>query len=572
MLQTRERTLLLETLRPPAGYRLQQAVGTSYTLDLIALLTAPLAFTFFDVHDEDGKPTADPVALLEALRAARREGHPLLPGRSDRRAEARSGAARLPRGFGGRGSTSARGGIFHPKVWVLGFASEGKPPIYRLLCLSRNLTFDRAWDTCLCLEGPVTEQSSAATRRCGSFSAPFPGSPPAVSRRTGGRTFDGWPKRSCASTSGHRLPSTTSGSTPSGSWRAAVALPRRWPKPCDLPVPRRVDDRSARPRARPRRPDLTTRGLGGARGRSPPGALLRALAAALGSTPAKRTTTTRIRNRRSPMPGSDLTGLHAKLFLFETGPRHAALHRFGERDAGRLRAQRGASRRAGRRDETLRHRGADGRRGRTRRTARCGRCWSPTGAVSGAPDDVGQAALERRLELLTRYLLASSPLTATVADGDQEGSRTISALSGSLPDLPARRRSTVWPADARRQSFGPAAGGFRGTIASFPNVSFEALTCFFAFEISAREAGLRARRRFTVTAALVGAPDDRRDRLLRSFLNDSRQVLRLLLLLLMDEDADVSRFVAAGRQDEDGSQLVRRRRASRRCSRRCCAA
>ena len=39
MLGTRERRLLLESLRPPAGYRLRRAVGTSYTLDLIALLT-----------------------------------------------------------------------------------------------------------------------------------------------------------------------------------------------------------------------------------------------------------------------------------------------------------------------------------------------------------------------------------------------------------------------------------------------------------------------------------------------------------------------------------------------------
>ena len=68
MLGTHERTLLLDNLRPPAGYRLRRAVGTSFTLDLMALLTAPLAFTFFDAHDDDGAPVADPVALLEALR------------------------------------------------------------------------------------------------------------------------------------------------------------------------------------------------------------------------------------------------------------------------------------------------------------------------------------------------------------------------------------------------------------------------------------------------------------------------------------------------------------------------
>ena len=37
MLGTRERTLLLESLRPPAGYRLRRAVGTSFTLDRIGV-------------------------------------------------------------------------------------------------------------------------------------------------------------------------------------------------------------------------------------------------------------------------------------------------------------------------------------------------------------------------------------------------------------------------------------------------------------------------------------------------------------------------------------------------------
>ena len=67
MLTPRSRRLLFEALRPPAGHSLSRAIGTSYTLDLMALLTAPLAFTFFD-HD-DGRPIADPLALLQAVRS-----------------------------------------------------------------------------------------------------------------------------------------------------------------------------------------------------------------------------------------------------------------------------------------------------------------------------------------------------------------------------------------------------------------------------------------------------------------------------------------------------------------------
>ncbi|MCZ0953973.1 MAG: hypothetical protein OXJ56_15500, partial [Rhodospirillaceae bacterium] len=164
MLGTRERTLLLESLRPPTGYRLRRAVGTSYTLDLIALLTAPLAFTFFDAHDEEGAPVTDPVALLEALR---------------RHAEnvtlfCQAGAIAVPKpeqtllayleGSVVEVQPPRLEGIFHPKLWVLAFEADELPTIYRVLCLSRNLTFSRSWDTCLSLEGQLTQRQRGYAR------------------------------------------------------------------------------------------------------------------------------------------------------------------------------------------------------------------------------------------------------------------------------------------------------------------------------------------------------------------------------------------------------------------------
>ena len=164
MLGTRERTLLLDSLRPPSGYRLRRAVGTSFTLDLMALLTAPLAFTFFDAHDDDGAPVADPVALLEALRrhaekvtlfcqagmiGVPRPDQPLLAF-----LEASVIAVQPPH----------KGGIFHPKLWVLNFQPEEGPAIYRVLCLSRNLTFARTWDTCLRLQGRLSKREGGFPR------------------------------------------------------------------------------------------------------------------------------------------------------------------------------------------------------------------------------------------------------------------------------------------------------------------------------------------------------------------------------------------------------------------------
>jgi hypothetical protein len=49
------------------------------------------------------------------------------------------------------------GGVFHPKCWLLRFAPEfdDEPIRYRLLVLSRNLTFDRSWDVALSLDGEL---------------------------------------------------------------------------------------------------------------------------------------------------------------------------------------------------------------------------------------------------------------------------------------------------------------------------------------------------------------------------------------------------------------------------------
>jgi hypothetical protein len=43
----------------------------------------------------------------------------------------------------------------HPKLWFLRYVGNYESVTYRLLCLSRNMTFDRSWNTMLCLEGPL---------------------------------------------------------------------------------------------------------------------------------------------------------------------------------------------------------------------------------------------------------------------------------------------------------------------------------------------------------------------------------------------------------------------------------
>jgi hypothetical protein len=163
MLEPHSRKLLLESLAPPPEHRLDWAVGTTYSLDLIALLAAPVAFAFSDWQDRQGNPLLEPLSLLKATR---QYAHRILlfcqPGR-----------IHVPRGYqpllanleGSIAEAFApRGGSFHAKIWFLRYLGPDETVTYRLLCLSRNMTFDRSWDTMLCLEGPLSERANAFAR------------------------------------------------------------------------------------------------------------------------------------------------------------------------------------------------------------------------------------------------------------------------------------------------------------------------------------------------------------------------------------------------------------------------
>src|SRR3954471_4694766 len=68
MLEPRERTLLLSALQPPDGYKVDYCIGTTFSLDLVSLLAAPLAFTRFDADAEEGSTREDSVELLASVR------------------------------------------------------------------------------------------------------------------------------------------------------------------------------------------------------------------------------------------------------------------------------------------------------------------------------------------------------------------------------------------------------------------------------------------------------------------------------------------------------------------------
>lgn len=160
MLSPGTRSLLTDALRPPAGFRVDAVVATTYSLDLTALLLAPLSFALNDHRVDDGG-NADPIAMLDALRryAARttvfcqagaihhlERYRPILQFAEDSVVQVQA-------------PTPNR--VFHPKIWLARFTDPEGRYRHRLLCLSRNLTFDRSWDTILRLDEEEPGQAGA---------------------------------------------------------------------------------------------------------------------------------------------------------------------------------------------------------------------------------------------------------------------------------------------------------------------------------------------------------------------------------------------------------------------------
>lgn len=155
MLQPANRLTLIDSLRPPAGFRISDAMAVTFTLDLRALLAASAAFSLSGPVGADGEEDRlEPIELLHALRTQagkitvfHQAGFISLP--PSRRVFAFLEDAVV--------STHAPGGgIVHPKVWVLRYEAVESSRTggvagqrLRVLVASRNLTFDSSWDTVL---------------------------------------------------------------------------------------------------------------------------------------------------------------------------------------------------------------------------------------------------------------------------------------------------------------------------------------------------------------------------------------------------------------------------------------
>lgn len=529
MLRPDERQHLLELLRPPAGCKLDIAVGTTFSLDLISALMLPLSFAFFDWEHVDGELIADPLALLEALR---RYGDRFT-------IFCQAGQTRLPKKYPPLitflepciydAEAPDEEGVFHPKVWALRFIADDGAVRYRVLCLSRNLTFDRCWDTVVALDGELTDRSNAiaANRHLAEFVGALPGlarrSRPLPSGRRQGvakiadelrRVRFTWPEgfdeSQCrfwvAGLEGRTV-------SPFGDRREKALIVS--PFISDSVVRDFLDHTEethvvSRPECLQELPQKTLQRCGS----------VRFLAPELADES----------DDDAPSEKDDvLDGLHAKLFVIDhgwdasifSGSFNATVHALQHNVEFMVQLV-GKKSRFGV-DQFLRQVKGETSFADMLQTYDVNAASVPTDATAQKLDDLVQAT--------KRALATAGPRLVVTAAGEKD-----------LFDMTLEwERAPRWPNGAVEICAWPITQqAERGQAVAesnvFPRLSYGGLTPLIAFSINAKIGAAERKSVFVMNLPLLGAPEDRQDYVVRSLIENRDQLLRYILFLLASGD------------------------------------
>ncbi len=161
-----------QVLAPPVNYKLDFAIGTTYSLDLDALVGACIALGLSEETDSD--LMKNPVCLLEALRATGDKVALFCEGGQIHLPGSVTSLYILLEKMVFSVTTSKRKGVakypsFHPKFWLIRYVDERNNYLYRVVVLSRNLTFDRSWDVTFCMDGKKTSAETVKNNPVGDF-------------------------------------------------------------------------------------------------------------------------------------------------------------------------------------------------------------------------------------------------------------------------------------------------------------------------------------------------------------------------------------------------------------------
>jgi hypothetical protein len=539
MLEPRDRQLMFDALRPPLGYRFDQGIGTTYSMDLVAMLLAPVAFTFFDQYKGEEGPAPSSLEVLESLR--RHAGRMTVFCESARISVPKGKYPHLA--FIEESVLQCRppdGGSFHPKLWVLRFLGEG-PTRYRVLCLTRNLMFCRAWDTMLTLDGAVGTRGGGDDVKGKDRLAEFLRALPQFTKNPAQEViaraelfateiqatkFELPPDVSSArfwplGTTARRLkPLQDIGKrllivSPFVALTALETLGSDTTECMVVSTSPQLGALSRRPKGISRFFVLNERAITEAEDSA---AMSEALSEPMADAIAQE-------------------DLHAKLYVTEFG---AEAHVWtGSANATSAALDRNIEFVV----EFTGHRkrfGIDALMTPEKGEVRfINLIKDVTGeAFVGAAQLDPAEDLRRDLEA-ARCMLRDALLEAIANDG-ADGSYKFSLVcrgdSGIV--VPDHLTAFCWPVStvSAKREFRICQTG--DPLVEFPHTSIEALTTFFAFELAGRANGQDCRLAFVLNVPLTGGPTDRKERVLHSFLKNRTLFLKFLMLLLADEGFD----------------------------------
>ena len=163
----RDRTDYSSILMPPDGYRLERAVGTTYSLDLEALTAVAICLGLSE--KTDSKLMQNPIGMLNALHKvsdkivlfceAGQIKVPTKPTPLSILLEKMVVEVALQ-----KDRQLGRYPSFHPKTWVLSYVNGEGDKKYRFVVMSRNLTFDRSWDISFAMDSNESVRQKKKTK------------------------------------------------------------------------------------------------------------------------------------------------------------------------------------------------------------------------------------------------------------------------------------------------------------------------------------------------------------------------------------------------------------------------
>lgn len=173
MLNPNSRSLYTSALSPPPGMIFDEAIATTFSMDPALLIEAPV---YLALTTAEGQEELDPLSILEAIRRYSKKISVYV----------QKGRIQVPQiakpnplfGFleGMVVEVKApNGGVFHPKVWAIRFVSQDRSSsMIRLVVLTRNMTTDQSWDLSLQLEGIIGRRKAKVNTPLGHFFKSLP--------------------------------------------------------------------------------------------------------------------------------------------------------------------------------------------------------------------------------------------------------------------------------------------------------------------------------------------------------------------------------------------------------------